>query len=258
MFSHAITTCPSCMVRSVSNTTCRSELDCSSNTRSTASSDSFWISAIMLLHPKISSVFSRMKWRSATDCLSLSSAALDWRLIRSRCAASSVSWRDSKSEISGNSSAASSTDSRKAWYFIFFCKSCVIRLRCAFCRCSCSLSRTISCSFRDLCLISSFSFFSARPRFESFSCRNLLNLMSDSCSSRSCFFSISSRRLNVASRRWNSSFCASSASCTSNICRRFSSSRVAGDTWSNVSCCGRWRVRLAASMGRRWEVTASQ
>jgi hypothetical protein len=33
----------------------------------------------------------------------------------------------------------------------------------------------------------------------------------------------------------NSCFCASSASCTSNICRRFSSRRVAGEALSSVS-----------------------
>eukprot|EP00966_Prymnesium_polylepis_P079812 1849509-Prymnesium_polylepis.2 len=109
MFSHAISTCPSCFVRSVTWTICRSELACSSSTRSVASSDSFCISAIILLQPRISSVFSRTKWRRLTDILSLSSAALDCRLIRSRCAASSVSCRDSRSDISGNSSAASST-----------------------------------------------------------------------------------------------------------------------------------------------------
>lgn len=35
----------------------------------------------------------------------------------------------------------------------------------------------------------------------------------------------------------NSSFCASRASCISNIWRRFSSSRVAGDTWSSRKLC---------------------
>ena len=44
------------------------------------------------------------------------------------------------------------------------------------------------------------TFFSARVRFESLSCKNLLNLISDSWSSRSLFFKMSSRRLNVVSR----------------------------------------------------------
>jgi hypothetical protein len=44
------------------------------------------------------------------------------------------------------------------------------------------------------------TFFSARFRLESLSCRNLLNLMRDSCSSRSLLFRISSRRLKMVSR----------------------------------------------------------
>mmetsp|Transcript_31530 Transcript_31530/g.53961 ORF Transcript_31530/g.53961 Transcript_31530/m.53961 type:complete len:231 (-) Transcript_31530:117-809(-) len=230
MFSHAIITCPSWLVRSMTVTTCRSDDDCSAATRSDAVSASFCISAMVLLYPRISSVFSRTKILSASDCLSFSFDAWYCFSLRSSFAALRVVCRMSRSAISGKSSDPSRTDSRKCWYFIFFCRSSVIKSRCAFCRSSSSCSRTISSSFSERCLISSFSFFSARPRFESFSCKNLLNLMSDSCRSRSFFLSISSRLLNVASRRWNSSFWASSASCTSNICLLFSSSRVAGDT----------------------------
>eukprot|EP00882_Tetradesmus_deserticola_P021023 GHRQ01022728.1.p1 GENE.GHRQ01022728.1~~GHRQ01022728.1.p1 ORF type:complete len:123 (+),score=6.86 GHRQ01022728.1:545-913(+) len=75
---------------------------------------------------------------------------------------------------------------------------------CSFSSLSCS-STSVSCSisFSFCCrdLTSSAAFLSARARLESFSCRNLLNLMRDSCSSKSFFFRASSRFLNISSCR---------------------------------------------------------
>ena len=110
---------------------------------------------------------------------------------------------------------------------------------------SVSFSRVTSASFWLRIFTSSAAFFSARVRFESFSCKNLLKRISDSCSSRSFFLRPSSRRRNISSLRLNSAFCASSASCTSNISLRFSSSRVAGLTCSRTSTC---RILFASTL----------
>lgn len=60
---------------------------------------------------------------------------------------------------------------------------------------SCSISFSFAC--RDL--TSSAAFLSALARLESFSCRNLLKRMSDSCNSRSFFLRDSSRFLKASS-----------------------------------------------------------
>ena len=124
--------------------------------------------------------------------------------------------------------------------------------------CRCLLSRSISNSFCSICFRSSAALVTARLRFDSFSCKNLLNLISESCSSTSFFRRASSRRRNASSCLKYSSFCASRASWTSNICRRFSSSRVAGETCEPVrfpqkllEWTGRWkgmRDRVRASV----------
>ena len=99
-------------------------------------------------------------------------------------------------------------------------------------------------------------------------CRNVLKRIRFSCKSKSFFLMICPLRQNCSSRlriqsqtkkhaaaggmfcREKSAFCASRASCTSIFWRRFSSNRVAGETWSRVSCGGTF-LGNKISMGSR-------
>mmetsp|Transcript_18904 Transcript_18904/g.35039 ORF Transcript_18904/g.35039 Transcript_18904/m.35039 type:complete len:267 (-) Transcript_18904:322-1122(-) len=215
-FSMEASICPSCRTLSLMLLMLESTLYCACSVAMACPSRFFCKVAISLFLLRTSFALSLVNWANCCLFSSFSTSWLVWRLFRSSLATLRVLYLLRRSCTSGKSSLVPCTNSttsiRNFWYFSFF-KTCSFRaFSSSIFSWYCLVSLVISVSFISLCFFSSAALLIARLRLLSFSCRNLLNFMRDSWSSRSFLRRASSRRRNASSLLANSSFCASSAS----------------------------------------------